>query len=309
MDGGIEPLAPRRVDVGLKWEVDLWGRIRRSIEAARAQLLSRAENQRAVIIGLVSNVAESYFDLRGLDYEVEITNALSSRGRNPSGCPSFGLNRERSRSSTSIGSRQNGQEPRHSWQIWSDKSSKLKIGSASCWDTDRRRLREGFTSPSKSIPPEVPPGLPSDLLQRRPDILKVEQDLAAANATIGVAQAERFPQLALTGAVGGAGLQFQGTSFGPYAVFKGAASVTGPIFNASALGYQVKATEAQTQAAVAQYRKTVLTAFQEVEDALIAVQKTGEQRKALEQQVVALNLPITSPMLATKEDGPVTSMS
>lgn len=103
-----------------------------------------------------------------------------------------------------------------------------------------------------------------------------------------MAQAERFPQFALTGAVGGAGLQFQGTSFGPYAVFKGAASVTGPIFNASALGYQVKAQEAQTQAAVAQYRKAVLTAFQEVEDALIAVQKTGEQQKALEEQVTAL---------------------
>jgi multidrug efflux system outer membrane protein len=118
--------------------------------------------------------------------------------------------------------------------------------------------------------------------------LKAEQDLAAANATIGVAQAERFPQFALTGAVGGAGLQFQGNSFGPYAVFRGAASMTGPIFNAGALGYQVKATEATTQAAVAQYRKTVLTAFQEVEDALIAVQKTGEQQKALDEQVAAL---------------------
>jgi multidrug efflux system outer membrane protein len=138
------------------------------------------------------------------------------------------------------------------------------------------------------IPPAVPPGLPSDLLQRRPDILKAEQDLAASNATIGVAQAERFPQLALTGAVGGAGLQFQGTSFGPYAIFRGAASVSGPIFNAAALGYQVRAQEAQTQAAVVQYRKTVLTAFQEVEDALIAVQKTGEQQQALEDQVTAL---------------------
>src|SRR5262249_51833666 len=103
-----------------------------------------------------------------------------------------------------------------------------------------------------------------------------------------VAQAERFPQLALTGNVGGAGLQFQGASFGPYAVIRGGATVTGPIFNASALGYQVRAQEAQTQAAVAQYRKAVLTAFQEVEDALIAVQKIGEQEKALEDQVAAL---------------------
>jgi multidrug efflux system outer membrane protein len=103
-----------------------------------------------------------------------------------------------------------------------------------------------------------------------------------------VAQAVRFPQLALTGAIGGAGLQISGSSFGPYATFKGAASLSGPLFNASALGYQTKATEAQAQAAVAQYRKTVLTAFMEVEDALIAVQKTGEQRLAQEQQVASL---------------------
>ena len=111
---------------------------------------------------------------------------------------------------------------------------------------------------------------------------------AAATANIGVAEAYRFPQLALTGAVGGAAYQTDGTSAGPFAIFKGSASVTGPIFNASALGYQVKVTEAQTQAAVAQYRKTVLTAFKETEDALIAVQKTGEQRTAQERQVAAL---------------------
>jgi len=149
-------------------------------------------------------------------------------------------------------------------------------------------VARGLHLTEQPIPPAVPPGLPSDLLQRRPDILKVEQDLAAATATIGVAQANRFPQLALTGAVGGAGVRFSGDSNGPFAIFKGSASLTGPIFNASALGYQVRAQEAVTQAAIAQYRKTVLTAFQEVEDALIAVQKTGEQRTALEQQVAAL---------------------
>ena len=84
------------------------------------------------------------------------------------------------------------------------------------------------------------------------------------------------------------GFKSQGTSFGPFATFKGAASLSGPLFNASALGYQTKATEAQAQAAVAQYRKTVLTAFMEVEDALITVQKSGEQRLAQEQQVASL---------------------
>jgi multidrug efflux system outer membrane protein len=237
---------------------------------------------------LVSNVAESYFDLRGLDYEVEITKRtlkawdesvrLSELRFKQGAIPKLDLNRfQAERAGTAA---QLADLERQALQTENRLSILLGHRPA--------EISRGVQLTEQIMPMEVPPGLPSDLLQRRPDILKAEQDLTASNATIGVAQAERFPQFALTGAVGGAGLQFQGTSFGPYAVFKGAASVTGPIFNASALGYQVKAQEAQTQAAVAQYRKAVLTAFQEVEDALIAVQKTGEQQKALEEQVTAL---------------------
>ena len=281
-------LSHEAANVGLKWELDLWGRIRRSIEAARAQLLSKEENQRGVIIGLVSNVAESYFDLRGLDYEVEITKRtlkaweesvrLSELRFKQGAIPKLDLNRfqaERAGTAAQLADLERQ-------VVQTENRLSILLGHRPA------EIPRGVHLTEQIIPPAVPPGLPSELLQRRPDILKVEQDLTAANATIGVSQAERFPQLALTGAVGGAGLQFQGTSFGPFAVFRGAASVTGPIFNASALGYQVKASEAQTHAAVAQYRKTVLTAFQEVEDALIAVQKTGEQQKALEEQVAAL---------------------
>jgi outer membrane protein, multidrug efflux system len=281
-------LSHEGANVGLKWELDLWGRIRRSIEAARAQLLSREENQRGVVIGLVSNVAESYFDLRGLDYEVEITKRtlkawdesvrLSELRFKQGAIPKLDLNRfqaERAGTAAQLADLERQ-------VVQTENRLSILLGHRPT------EIPRGVHLTEQIIPPAVPPGLPSDLLQRRPDILKAEQDLAASNATIGVAQAERFPQLALTGAVGGAGLQFQGTSFGPYAVFRGAASVSGPIFNAAALGYQVRAQEAQTQAAVVQYRKTVLTAFQEVEDALIAVQKTGEQQQALEDQVTAL---------------------
>jgi multidrug efflux system outer membrane protein len=286
--GGGLSLSHEAADVGLKWEVDLWGRIRRSIEAARAQLLSREENQRAVILGLVSTVAQTYFDLRGLDYEVEITKRtlkawdesvrLSELRFKQGVIPKLDLDRfqaERAATAAQLADLERQ-------VVQTENRLSILLG--------RRpeEIARGLHLTEQSMPPAVPPGLPSDLLQRRPDILKVEQDLAAANANIGIAQAVRFPQLALTGAIGGAGLQFQGDSIGPFATFKGAASLTGPIFNASALGYQVKASEAVTQAAVAQYRKTVLTAFQEVEDALIAVQKTGEQRIAQEQQVKAL---------------------
>jgi len=281
-------LSHESINVGLKWEVDLWGRIRRSIEAARAQLLSREENQRGVVIGLVSNVAESYFDLRGLDYEVEITKRtlkawdesvrLSELRFKQGAIPKLDLNRfqaERAGTAAQLADLERQ-------VVQTENRLSVLLGHRPS------EITRGVHLTEQIIPPEVPPGLPSDLLQRRPDILKAEQDLTAANATIGVAQAERFPQFALTGAAGGAGLQFQGASFGPYAAFHGAASVTGPIFNASALGYQVRAQEAQTQASVAQYRKTVLSAFQEVEDALIAVQKVGEQERALEDQVTAL---------------------
>jgi multidrug efflux system outer membrane protein len=281
-------LSYESADIGLKWEVDLWGRIRRSIEAARAQLLSKAENQRAVILGLVSTVAQTYFDLRGLDYEVEITKRtlkawdesvrLSELRFKQGVIPKLDLDRfqaERAGTAAQLADLERQ-------VVQTENRLSILLGRRPA------EVARGLHLTEQSMPPAVPPGLPSDLLQRRPDVLKVEQDLAATNASIGVAQAERFPQLALTGGIGGAGLQVQGTSFGPFATFKGSASLTGPLFNASALGYQVKATEAKTQAAIAQYRKTVLTAFQEVEDALIAVQKAAQQRTALEQQVAAL---------------------
>jgi len=212
--GGLS-LSHEAIDVGLKWEVDLWGRIRRSIEAARAQLLSREENQRGVIIGLVSNVAESYFDLRGLDYEVEITKRtlkawdesvrLSELRFKQGAIPKLDLNRfqaERAGTAAQLADLERQ-------VLQTENRLSILLGHKPA------EILRGVQLTEQIMPMEVPPGLPSDLLQRRPDILKAEQDLTASNATIGVAQAERFPQFALTGAVGGAGLQFQGTSFGP----------------------------------------------------------------------------------------------
>lgn len=281
-------LGAESAEVGLKWEVDLWGRIRRSIEAARARLLSQEENQRAVILGLVGDVAEAYFDLRGLDYEVEITKRtlkawdetvrLSDLRYKQGYVSKLDLDRfEAERAGTAA---QLADLERQ--VIQTENRLSILLGRRPA-DVSR-----GLHLTDQPLPPAVPPGLPSDLLQRRPDILKAEQDLAAATANIGVAQAQRFPQLALTGAVGGAGFQVSGSSVGPFAIFKGSASVSGPLLNATALGYQVQVTEAQANAALAQYEKSVLTAFKEVEDALIAVQKAGEQRAAQEQQVAAL---------------------
>ena len=273
---------------GLKWELDLWGRIRRNVEATRAQLLARAENQRGVIIGLVSNVAQSYFTIRALDLQVEIAARTLkvwdeavrlTRSRYQQGYVSkLDLDRFEAEQAGTKAQLVNVERQ----VVQAENQLSVLLG------RKPMPIPRGLALTEQPMPPAVPAGLPSDLLQRRPDIMKAEQELAAATATIGVAQAMRFPQLALTGAVGGADLQISSSSFGPFATFSGAASLTGPLFSASALGYQVKVSEAQAKQALAQYQNAILTAFKEVEDALIAVQKTREQREAQEAQVAAL---------------------
>lgn len=274
--------------VGLKWEIDLWGRIRRSIEAAHAQLLSQEENQRAVILGLVGSVAEAYFDLRALDLQIEITkrtlkawddSVRISRLRFQHGdIPKLDLDQfEAERAGTAAHLTELEQQ-----MVQQENHISLLLG--------RRPMTipRGFALTEQSMPPNVPAGLPSALLQRRPDIVQAEQELTAATAKIGVAQAQRFPQFALTGSAGGAGFRLDSLSAGPFATLGAGASLSGPLLNATALGYQVQSAEAQTRQATARYQKAILTAFKEVEDSLIAVQKSRERSEAQEQQVKSL---------------------
>ncbi len=272
---------------GLKWEIDLWGRIRRSIEAAHAQLLSQEENQRAVVLGLVGNVAEAYFGLRALDLQIEITkrtlkawedSVRISRLRFQHGdIPKLDLDQfEAERAGTAAKLADLEKQ-----MVQQENQLSLLLG--------RRpmTIARGLALTEQSMPPNVPPGLPSALLQRRPDIAQAEQELTAATAKIGVAQAQRFPQFALTGNAGGAGFRLDSLA-GPFATLGASASLTGPLLNATALGYQVQSAEAQTRQAAARYQKAILTAFKEVEDALIAVQKSREQSEAQQQQVTSL---------------------
>jgi multidrug efflux system outer membrane protein len=274
---------------GVSWELDLWGRIRRSVEAARAQLLGQVENQRTIVIRLVSNVAQAYFELRGLDLQIEITkrtlkawdeSVRVSRIRFEHGdIAKLDLNQfEAERASTAA-------QLADFEQLAFQKENQLSV----LLGHRPMSIPRGVALTDQIVPPEVPAGLPSDLLQRRPDILMAEQDLAAATANIGVAQAQRFPSLSLTGRAGASALQLTGTQgLGPMGTFLSMANVTLPAFNATALGYQVKANEAKMRQALATYRRTILDAFQEVENALIAVQKAREKRSAQEQQVAAL---------------------
>jgi multidrug efflux system outer membrane protein len=286
--GGGRTLSNESANAGIKWELDLWGRIRRSIEATRAQLLSQEENQRAVVLGLVSNVAEAYFDLRALDLQLDITkrtlatweeSVKLSRLRFEHGdIPKLDLDRfEAERAGTAARLAELEQQA-----VQKENQISILLGHRPS------EIPRGLGLNDQALLPEVPVGLPSELLQRRPDILQSEQQLAAATANIGIAQALRFPQVSLTGIGGVSAFQVSSLSQGPFMTAAAAGSLSGPLLNATALGYQVKVSEAKAKQALAQYRKTILTAFKEVEDALIAVQKSREQRRAQEQQVSAL---------------------
>ncbi len=272
----------------LNWEVDIWGRVRRANEAARADLLAREENRRAVVLTLVSGVAQSYFDLLQLDMQLEITRRtllsweetvdLSQhrlRGGLISRLDADQFEAERANVSARLAELERQ-------VIQKENELNLLLGK------NPAPIPRGRLLTDQVILPEVPAGLPSDLLQRRPDVLQAEQTLAAATARIGMSKAARFPRITLTGLLGVASprlanLLTSGTEFG-----MGGVGLAGPLLNAQTLGHEQRAVEAQSRRVLAQYEQTILTAFKEVEDALVAVRTAENQRKAQQEQVDAL---------------------
>lgn len=272
----------------LSWEMDLWGRVRRTNEAARADLLSREENRRAVTIQLVSAVAEAYFNLLQFDLQLDIAertlqsweeSVRIAQARLRQGMTSkldadqFEAERANAAARTAELHRQMVQAENHLSILLGRKPFAVARG---------RSLDQQI------VPPDVPAGLPSELLQRRPDLLAAEQQLAAVTARIGAAKAERFPRITLTGLAGLAHPELsliftEASSFGVFG-----AGLAAPLLNAQVLGFQQEAIEAQTKQAVAQYQQAVLTAFREVEDALVAVQTARVQSESQQQQVTAL---------------------
>ncbi len=270
----------------LSWELDIWGRVRRANEAARADLLAREENRRAVILELVSGVAQAYFDLRQFDMQLDIArrtlesweeSVKIARARLRQGLipkldlDQFEAERDNAAARTAELERQVVQ-----------KENELSV----LLGRNPAQIPRGRSLTEQVMPPAVPAGLPSELLQRRPDILQAEQELAAATARIGVAKAERFPKITLTGLLGLASPQLSSLGSGGF----GAAGLglVGPLLNAQTLGFQQQAVEAQARQTLAQYEKTILVAFKEVEDALVAVRTAREQSQAQEAQVDAL---------------------
>ncbi len=272
----------------LSFEVDIWGRLRRSTEAARATLLSAEENRKAVATTLVSDVASAYFNLRQLDYELEISRRT------------LGTRQE---SLELIKNRQGGGvatllDLRQGEQLVYTASETIPALQQEIGQTENRitlllgknpgEVVRGRGLTEQEFPPEVPTGLPSALLERRPDIRATEQTLVAANAQIGVAKAAYFPQISLSGFLGGQSSQLATLFNGPHSAWSFVPQVTQPIFTAGRLKSSVKLAEAEHEGALIQYEKVIQTAFTEVSNALIAHQRLRESRVQQEALVAAL---------------------
>lgn len=272
----------------LNWELDIWGRIRRSTEAARAELMAREENRRAVVLQLVSGVAQSYFDLLQFDMQLDIArrtllsweeSVTIARARLRQGVSSK-LDADQFEAERANAAARVAELERQMVQ----KENELSV----LLGHNPIPIPRGRSLTDQVFPPEVPAGLPSELLQRRPDILRAEQTLVAATARIGATKAARFPRLSITGLLGVASPQLSNLLDGGNEFGQAGLGLAGPVLDAETLGFEQQAAEAQARQVLAQYEQTILVAFQEVEDALVAVRTVGTQRQAQEDQVKAL---------------------
>jgi multidrug efflux system outer membrane protein len=271
----IPPLNLHDVNLGLSWEIDLWGRIRRASEAALAQYLGTAEARRGVMLSLVSEVATQYFELRELDLLLEIAKRTAGAYQ---GTYDLFLRRFEvgeasgleTASAEALLSNVAGQVPLIESQIVAQEN-------AICLLLGRNPgpIARGAVLTDQLLPPEIPPGIPSDLLQRRPDLRQAEQQLVAANASVGVAMANFFPTISLTGAFGGVSPEVSDL-FTAGKTWSIAAGLVGPLFQGLRLKNQYDARVAQWEQAKLQYEQAVTSAFGEVSSALIAHQKLAE---------------------------------
>lgn len=268
--------------LSLFWELDFWGKFRRATEAARADLLATEWGQRAVMSSLVSNVASAYFQLRELDLELEISRqTLASREES--------LRLVKVRAAGGVTSMM---DVRQSEQL-------VYFAAASIPDLERQiEQQENFVSiligknpgpiargkplVDNAIPPTVPAGLPSELLERRPDIQAAEQFLVAANARIGVAKAAYFPSIALTGVGGYQSSALTSLSSASAGFWSAGAQVVQTIFAGGRIRSGVKLSEAQKLEAALVYQQRIQQALREVSDSLIAYSKNQESRQQQE---------------------------
>jgi multidrug efflux system outer membrane protein len=262
----------------LSFEVDVWGRLRRQTEAARAQLQGSEEDRKAIMTTLVSDIATSYFALLELDMELDIARrTLAARQE------SLALIKVRQQGgvATMLEVRQGEQLVYTASQTVPDVERQIEQTENLLnllAGKNPAGVARGQSLTAQEQPPSVPPGLPSSLLERRPDIRAAEQFLIAANANIGVAKAAYFPQISLTGFLGSQSNQLSNLFRGPTSTWQFIPQITQPIFNAGRIKSNVKLAKAQQEIALIEYERSIRTAFREVSDALAQYRKVREIR-------------------------------
>jgi NodT family efflux transporter outer membrane factor (OMF) lipoprotein len=289
--------------VDFSWELDVWGRLRSLEASSRAQYLATEEARRAVVTILIGDVMERYLALRSLDLELDIARRTADVGTE-------GLRLTRVRQERGIGTNLDVRQAEQLLYIargqvasaeraiaLEEHALSLLLGRAP-GGIDRGRAIEALT-----VPPQVPAGLPSSLLERRPDIRQVEQELIAANAEIGAARAEYFPRISLTGFLGVQSRSLSGLVSGGAGLWSAGLGAAAPIFNAGRTGANVRYAEAVQRELVVRYQRAIHVALREVADALAGYRKTADQRT--EQQHLVETLEASTRLARQRYEGGV----
>lgn len=275
------------VNLSASYELDVWGRLRRATESARASLLASEEGRRTVVLTVVSAVADGYIQLRALDRQLEIAVSTSQSLREAAHLQKIRMDE--------------GAVPESDYR---QAESQYRTASAQVPELERQIARQenfisvllggnpGAIARGRAIDallfPDVPGGLPASLLERRPDIRQAEQNLIAANADIGVAKAAYFPQISLTAMLGLQSAELSDLFKGPSKTWSFGAGVLQSVFNAGRIRNQVAQAEAFQRQALSVYQRSIISAFQEVEDALVDRSKFSETREERAANVAAL---------------------
>jgi multidrug efflux system outer membrane protein len=269
------------------WEIDIWGKLRRATEASKADLLSTEEARQAVILSLVSAVANGYISLRDLDKQLEIATRTAKTRED-----SYKLFKLRYEGGVISELELNQVKSEYEQALATIPQVEKQIGFQENALSVLLGRNPGPIDRGKSIDelalPAVPSGLPSDLLEKRPDVRQAEQALVASNARIGVAKAQFFPTISLTGLFGWASTELSSLFTGPAQVWSWGGAAVAPIFTGGSLLGQFWASEAIQQQTLFNYQNTIQTAFREVNDSLIDQKRTREQLEAQKRQVESL---------------------
>jgi multidrug efflux system outer membrane protein len=269
------------------WNLDFWGLYRRQTEAARAEMLASVWGQRGAQTTLIQSVAEAYFQLRSLDAQLEVTNSTITARQD-----SLTLTETLEKGgAASLEDVRQAEELLHAAQAnlpdirrqiaVQENSLSILLGH------NPGSIDRGLPVAQQSHPQQVPVGIPSELLERRPDVQQAEEKLVAANARIGVARAQYFPQISLTSLGGAASNQLNSIFTGPSSYWYAAGSITQPIFSGGRIRNNYRLSKAQEQEILLSYQNTILNALKDVSNALVSYKETRERREQQGEQVEA----------------------